>query len=418
MTAPAALTRAFADQMAQLAPGAQRIGVAVSGGGDSMALLQLAHVWGSARDVTILAATVDHGLRPEAVEEQAVVAALCARLRVAHQVLRWTGWDGQGNLQAAAREARLGLLASWARAEALDAVCLGHTEDDQAETVLLRLMRGSGVDGLAAMSARRAGQGTLWLRPLLEKRRETLRAHLRAEGVAWCEDPSNADARFDRVRMRRAIDTLDLDTGRLAQTARAMARAQEALGLRAADEVRAGHVRFEWGDVLLDRARLDALDAETRLRLLAEAVRWVSGAPYRPRLSSLETTWARLAKGAAPLQGCLFTPERGRIRVSRELAAVAAEVAPLGALWDGRWRISLRAPAPDATTLELRVLGAEGVAQVGRPETGPPFASLCASVAVWDRDRVLAVPRLNWGLSTRIDTQPDPSSFISSLIPH
>ncbi|MEM1078291.1 MAG: tRNA lysidine(34) synthetase TilS [Pseudomonadota bacterium] len=418
MTKPAALTRAFADQMAQLAPEARRIGIAVSGGGDSMALLHLAKGWGATQGVAVQGATVDHGLRAEAAEEQAYVAATCAALGLPHQTFRWTGWDGRGNLQAVARDARAALLADWARSQELDAICLGHTEDDQAETLLQRLMRGSGVDGLAAMSVRRRRRGVLWLRPLLAQRRETLRAYLRAEGIRWCEDPSNADDRFDRVRMRAAIDTLDLDTGRLAQTARAMARAREALGLRAADEVRAGHVRFDWGDVLIDRARLVALDAETRLRLLAEAVRWVSGARYRPRLASLETTWARLEQGAAPLQGCLFTSKRQHLRISREVAAVADIRAPMGALWDGRWRFVLSAHDPQIGGAELRSLGAEGVGQVGRPEDGPPFASLCATPAIWDGDRVLAVPRLNWGLSTRIDTQPDPSSFISSLIPH
>ncbi|WP_424969143.1 tRNA lysidine(34) synthetase TilS [Dinoroseobacter sp. S76] len=418
MTAPAALTRAFADQMAQLVPEARRIGIAVSGGGDSMALLHLASGWGAARGVSIHAATVDHGLRAEAAAEQAHVAASCAALDLPHRPLRWTGWDGQGNLQASAREARIALLADWARAEALDAVCLGHTQDDQAETLLLRLMRGSGVDGLAAMSARRQRAGVLWLRPLLDQQRETLRDYLRAERVAWCEDPSNTDERFDRVRVRRAIDMLDLDTARLAQTADAMRRAQDALGQRAAEVVTAGHVRFDWGEVLMDHARLAALDAETRLRLLAEAVRWVSGTAYRPRLSSLETTWARLAEGPATLQGCLFTPERADLRISREVSAVADLRGPIAEPWDGRWQFAWPENSAPRPAAEVRSLGAEGLKQVGRPPDGPPFASLCATPAIWQDDRVLAVPRLKWGLSTRIDTQPDPSSFISSLIPH
>ena len=383
-----------------------------------MALLHLAKGWGATQGVAVLSATVDHGLRAEAAAEQAHVAASCAKLGLPHQILHWTGWDGQGNLQAAARDARFALLADWSRAEALDAVCLGHTQDDQAETVLLRLMRGSGVDGLAAMSARRQRAGVLWLRPLLDQRRETLRDYLRAEGIAWCEDPSNTDERFDRVRVRNVIDMLDLDTVRLAQTADAMRRAQEALGQRAVDEVASGHVRFDWGDVLVDRARLAALDAETRLRLLAEAVRWVSGTAYRPRLSSLETTWARLAEGPATLQGCLLAPERADLRISREVSAVADLCTPIGELWDGRWQFAWPAGRAQSATVEVRSLGPEGLKQAGRPLDGPPFASLCATPAIWQDDRVLAVPRLKWGLSTRIDTQPDPSSFISSLIPH
>lgn len=417
MTPAAAPAQALAEALQRFMPEARALGVALSGGGDSMALLHLLVSWAADRDVALRAASVDHGLRPETGAEIALAAQSCARLDIPHDTLTWDG-AATGNLQAAARDARFDLLAGWARDHGLDAVCLGHTQDDQAETVLQRLMRGSGVDGLAAMQARTTRDGTVWLRPLLDVSRASLREVLRGLGAVWAEDPSNADPRFERVRVRRVMAELDLSAERLAATAAAMARAQEALGRRAAEVAEAGAVRFDWGDVLLDAAQMRALDDETALRLLAEALRWVSGARYRPRLSALTGLRAELLdRRGTTLHGCLVRPERDAWRVCREYNAVAGLETPAGALWDGRWRLDLaeRVTRPDAT---VKPLGQSGLAQVVRPDPGPPQASLLATPALWHEERVLAVPRLNWGLSSRIDSRPEPASFISGLIPH
>ena len=185
-------------------------GVAVSGGGDSVALLLLARDWAARAGRAVEAVTVDHGLRPGSAGEAAEVAALCARIGVPHDVLAWRGWDGNGNLQDNARRARRSLIADWARSRDVGAVALGHTLDDQAETLVMRLARGSGVDGLAAMAAESRAEGIVWLRPMLGLRRADLRAWLMAEGVGWAEDPSNEDEGFARVRVRRALDVLGM----------------------------------------------------------------------------------------------------------------------------------------------------------------------------------------------------------------
>jgi len=414
MTCSAAPAQALAEAMARLAPETRRLGVAVSGGGDSLALLHLLADWADGTGVALSAASVDHGLRPEADAEIALAAEACAARDIPFEKLNWCEAP-VGNLQAAARSARYALLNAWAVRHGLDAVCLGHTQDDQAETVLLRLTRGSGVDGLAAMRGRTVRDGMIWLRPLLGVTRAALREDLRARAVRWAEDPSNEDPRFDRVRIRQAMAALDLDPARLAATAEAMARAQEALGRRA---VEAQAVRFETGDILLDPQTMSALDAETALRLLAEALRWVSGAPYRPRLSSLVDLLGALRTGrAATLHGCHVTSGRGGWRVCREYAAVADEEVPAGAPWDGRWRLALSTPecAPQAT---VRALGQAGLAQIDRPGSAPPHVSLLATPAIWDGGQVLSVPRLNWGLSSRVDSRPEPDAFISGLIPH
>ena len=191
------------ETLKRLAPDG-RLGVAVSGGSDSIALLRLVRDWstgpGGRREVC--AVTVDHGLRAESASEASIVARICAEWGVAHTIVRAQDLSGAANLQAAARDARYRLMAGWARREGLSAVAVGHTMDDQAETVLMRLGRGAGAEGLSAMAASRDWLGTRWLRPLLGVRRDALRAYLKEREIGWLDDPSNDDPRYERVRAR------------------------------------------------------------------------------------------------------------------------------------------------------------------------------------------------------------------------
>jgi tRNA(Ile)-lysidine synthase len=203
-----------------------RVGVAVSGGPDSLALLLLA---AAALPGRVAAATVDHRLRPEAAEEAAFVARCCAELGVPHRTLAVT--VGQGaSVQARAREARYAALAEWAAEEGLEVVLTGHHADDQAETLLMRLGRGSGAGGLAGIRAQSRIGRLLVCRPLLGWRRAELEQIVREAGLQPVEDPSNADEAYDRVRMRRQLaKTSWLDPEALARSAGALAEAEEAL---------------------------------------------------------------------------------------------------------------------------------------------------------------------------------------------
>lgn len=318
MTPSATPEEAVARVLGPFGPDAS-VGVAVSGGGDSVALLHAACAVAGRRFV--LAATVDHGLRPEAAREAEAVAQACAALGVPHETLRWDGAGG-GNLQERAREARRALLGGWARARGVGLLLLGHTADDQAETVLLRLARGSGVDGLAGMPEAFEAERVEWRRPFLGLPREALRGWLRARGVAWAEDPSNEDPRFDRARARAMMEDLaglGLTRERLLRTAAHMARARTGLADRAR-RLAAQEAREDGPDLLLPRALLAQVEEDDAAgRVLAAALMWVGGEARRPRWDALCRLAAVVAGGrAATLAGCRVVPERGWARVAPE----------------------------------------------------------------------------------------------------
>jgi tRNA(Ile)-lysidine synthase len=219
----------FAADLAALVSIDAKIGIAVSGGPDSLALLLLAAV---AHPNRIEAASVNHGLREESRGECKMVAALCDRLGVAHSILT-VEWDGlpTSNLQALARTERYALLARWASERGLSAIATAHHADDQAETLLMRLARGSGLGGLRGARPKRLLAEGVWLiRPLLGWRRDELLAIVSDAGIEAVVDPANDDMRHDRTQIRRWLrDTEWLDPGRLAAVAHHLGEADDAL---------------------------------------------------------------------------------------------------------------------------------------------------------------------------------------------
>ncbi len=397
---------AFGAATAHLTPAhnGQRIGVAVSGGGDSLALLLLAQGWAAEAGFTLLAATVDHGLREGSAEEAEGVAAQCAKLGIDHDICRWDGWSGDGNLQMAAREARKALLIHWADGRDIDLILLGHTADDQAETVLMRLARGSGVDGLAGMPDET--QEGRFLRPLLGTTRAALREYLRTRNVSWVDDPSNEDDQFDRVKARRMmakLEELGLTQDRLLQTSAHMRRAQNTMRYAVRHFV-AETVTQDRGDLLLRRDVFTDLVSDHQVRALAGAVQWIGSAPFRPRFEALMQFAASLAEGRpATLGGCLATPDGRGARLMREERAAgppvqAADGAP-GIVWDGRWLLQprpsvLRRKQPEVNAgFSVRTLGEEGLRHC--PDwrgSGMPRSSLLASPSVWQGETLVAAP--------------------------
>ena len=407
--------------MAPLGPfePAPRIAVAVSGGPDSLALCLLANSWVRARGGTLFALTVDHGLRPESGAEAAQVRRWLAGRAISHRTLRWTGTRPVSGIQAEARAARFALLTGWCRQARILHLLLAHQQEDQAETVLQRLVRGSGIDGLAAMAPVRLamepdGRGVRLLRPLLSVSRDALTATLAHWDQPWIDDPSNRDARYERPRLATALARLEpegLSAARLAAFAARAAEDRAALdGLCTDLLARCAHPAPA-GVVTLDRNALRRAPPALAVRALGRAVNTVSGAPYPPRIDRLERLARRMLGDdarAATLGGCRVIPQRdGRILVCREPAA-ASEVLALkpgeSALWDRRFVVSLGRAAKPGRYL-VRSLGKDGLAQArtsARAAGMPlgtdriPAPARPALPALFDLDGPLAAPHLDY----------------------
>ncbi len=302
----------FAADLARLWPEAERggpLGLAVSGGPDSLALLLLAH---AAMPGQIAVASVDHGLRPEAAGEVALVERICAERGIPFTPIRVT--IAPGNVSARAREARYAALARWAHAQSLGAVATAHHADDQAETLLMRLNRGSGLAGLAGVRARTVIEGSeaVLLRPLLGWRKAELADLVAAAGIAAADDPTNRDPDYDRARLRARLAEADwLDPLHIAASAAHLAESWQALGW---------YAELDWHDMVM-REESDCgtpgftycanvprvIGIETILRIIAE----LGGHATRAEAAR---AWDRLWAGEnASLGGVLAVPGVERV---------------------------------------------------------------------------------------------------------
>lgn len=407
------MTAALVGALRPAVSGLSRLGVAVSGGSDSLGLLHLLH---DLEGPELHVVTVDHGLRPTSAGEALHVARISEAMGHGHTTLAWEGWDGRGNLQDEARRTRYSMMADWAKARGLDAVALGHTMDDAAETFLMRLRRAAGIDGLSPMAERFERHGVTFLRPLLFCRREALRDLLASRGVTWVEDPSNDDDSFDRVRTRRTLEALaplGLTAERIRTVSAHLGDARAALDAYALRFARA-HVSSVAGDLIFDRTALQGEPPEARRRLLAAGLRFIATAPYPPRKEPLDDLLAAVAERRnTALHGARVLVSDMTVRLTREHAAVATLKTPTNALWDARWRLD----GPHAAGLEIRPLGEAVAGVAGWRETGLPRATLIASPAVWSRETLVAAPvaGLAAGWTARV---PGHQDFLAGLTRH
>jgi tRNA(Ile)-lysidine synthase len=326
--------------------------LAVSGGPDSTALMVLAARWAKRlrRAPKLVAVTVDHGLRPEAAREAAAVKRLAKKLGIAHRTLAWRGRKPQSGLQQAARIARYRLLADTAARAGYAHILTAHTLDDQAETILFRLARGSGLLGLAGMAHASplpiGSQASLFLvRPLLGLPKARLIATLATERIAYSEDPSNFDPRFTRTRLRGLMPELareGLDAPGLARFALRVRRAEAALEF-AVGAARAALAPGPWperGPITFATVQFANLPAEVALRLLGRAIAHV-GDEGPVELGKLEALYEALRLAASRLRrtlaGAQITLDRDKLSVERAPArrnprgAVASKTGQRGA---------------------------------------------------------------------------------------
>jgi tRNA(Ile)-lysidine synthase len=405
--------------------------LAVSGGSDSTALMVLFADWlgRCGHDPALhVVLTVDHGLRAASAAEAAAVAAQAAGLGFRHGVLAWVGPKPPTGIQAAARRARYGLMAEYMRANGITSLLTAHTRDDQAETLLMRLARGSGVDGLAAMAPKAPlaesedadapdADAIEVVRPLLGVAKARLRAMLASRSIGWIEDPSNEMAEFERTRLRAAgaqLAEIGLTAEMLALSAMRLRRARVALA-DAADRFcapAAGNLVVEpWGCIVIRRERLREAGEEIALRVLARAIAAAGGAASPVPMAKLEPIVSALLADEAgalawTLSRAIVGAGGGTVVVEREPGRVPPPESSLtrGAslLWDGRFTVHI-APDLAARKVEVRPLGAEGFADLRRRDASVAAAPARAAAlvpSIWLDDELIAVPPLRHWAAT------------------
>jgi len=397
----------FTDCLSALGPFAMppRLAVATSGGADSLALCLLAAQWVSRHRGSLTALTVDHGLRPEAVEEAREIGLWLRKRRIDHRVLPWRGSIPTTGIQQAARHARYQLLSDWCRKNRVLHLLLGHQCEDQAETLLLRLSRGSGFDGLAAMPALVERDGVRHLRPLLGVSHAALTATLKRLGQPWFEDPSNDDHRFARVRIRQHKALNVVTSAALARSARMIGHARAA---RDAETSRflATNVAIDWrGFCRLDRTRFADGDIDIVRRSLARVIGCVGGAKYpvrRARLARLvDAIRDRASFVALTLGGCrVIAEDVDYLLVCREAGRITANTTlqpGTTAYWDGRFTVALDARISKSGLRIAKLANHRWLSgsEAGAPNRYPlPPAVVLSLPAIFSGTKLVAVPHL------------------------
>ena len=382
-----------------------RLAVAVSGGGDSLALLILMDEWAKPRKIELFGVTLDHGLRTTSAAEARMVHEIAQKNGISHDILKWENPIMQGNLSAQARKARYQLIGQWALNKRLQAVCLGHNADDIAETFLMRLARGSGSDGLASMLPVRESNGMIWLRPLLHERRQNLRHFLSMRGLKWCDDPFNEDVQFERARMRKLVNILEkygVAVDKITQTAQNLRRTTCALSRYAQAWIKKNTI-LDYGEIHLPKEAFYRLEYETRLRILSGVIKWLAQRAYAPRGRSVAEFLTHIpTRKRATLGGCIIQWCRDDIIVTREMVRqphIFAHKAH-NRLYDDLWHIKMSPEFVKQAAITpmhdyIAPIGAQGLCSFGDWRAcGLSRYGAMATPGLWRDGRLIAAPVL------------------------
>lgn len=306
-----------------------KFAIAVSGGADSLALCFLCDEWAKKYNKKIIALTVDHGLREESAYEANFVHDLLSKNHIEHHTLLWEGEKPEASLEEKARNARYDLLTNFCKENNINSLILAHHKKDQAETFLMRLQRGSGVDGLSAISPIFYKNHMKLIRPLLDIMPEELKSYLREKDIKWFEDPMNEDEDFLRVKFRKALPLLEkefgIDVDCLVNTAKNMARARDYLELQTEKKINSIVKWDNRGFAKLEKNKFCELHEEIAYRLLSKVLIVVGGSIYTPRFSKLDRLYNEIkSEDFAPqtLNGVKIKQEKNKICFYREIAKV------------------------------------------------------------------------------------------------
>ena len=342
------------------------VALAISGGPDSMALALLMKDWGQTNNVRLKAFIVDHSLRATSASEAERTRVQLESLAIPAKVLVWEHAPIASRIHILARKARYELLTSACRAEGINSLFLAHQKEDQAETILMRIAKGSGIDGLSGIAAESEQNGIKFLRPFLSFSKERLIATCQAAKITFVSDPSNQSEKFARGRLRRVMPLLadeGLTVERLCDLGARAKDAKEALDYMTGELLRTASDRNLAGVIRIERKALISAPRAIALRALATCLQSIHHEDYGPEQLSLmrllEELFLPTAMTPRTLHGSLLSLTEKHVIIMREYSVIKSELSVETGdevIWDGRWQVKLNA-LPTHKTYTLRSLG-------------------------------------------------------------
>ena len=375
--------------------GFNELGLAVSGGSDSLAMLYICSDWAQKNKVKLHCLTVDHKLRSESAKEAELVANHCSGLGINHEIVEWKHEENiSGNLSDSARSARYKLIDKWRKE--LSFVLVGHTKNDQIETFFMNLKRGSGIEGLKGMPLSfKRPEGYFVLRPLIYSSRESLQQVLQEKNINWVSDPSNYNEDFERISQRKTWKILKSEgfsESRIELSVAHMRRAHDAL-----KQMLPVHFKQigkqELTDLLWDYNAFIALPEEFKFRLISSAVMWNGNLHYRPRFKAvLDVSQNISEKRTAVLGGAIFYHHAGNIRITAELKSLRdiAVNCSIGSVWRNIWEVKI-----EIKDCHIAPIGNNGNNQLTKQQRSiMPYLSRIIQPGIFLKEKLLLAPTL------------------------
>ena len=378
--------------------GFNELGLAVSGGSDSLAMLYICNDWAQKNKVKLHCLTVDHKLRSESAKEAELVANHCSGLGINHEIVEWKHEGNiSGNLSDSARSARYKLIDKWRKE--LSFVLVGHTKNDQIETFFMNLKRGSGIEGLKGMPLSfKRPEGYFVLRPLIHSSRESLQQVLQEKNINWVSDPSNLNEDFERISQRKTWEILKskgFSESRIELSVAHMRRAHDAL-----KQMLPIHFKQigkqELTDLLWDYNAFIALPEEFKLRLLSSAIMWNGNLHYRPRLKAvLDVLKNIMQKKTAVLGGAIFYHHAGKIRMTTEFKSLENNTVncSLGSVWRNNWEV--KRAIKDGYIAPIGITGNNQLSK--KQKSSMPYRSRIIQPGIFLKGKLLVAPTLDSG---------------------
>ncbi len=413
------LYKKFAKEIGKFSQIDDSLAIGVSGGSDSMALVILAYEWAKNNNIKIVAITIDHGLRKESVTEALKVGKWLKKYNIQHVIIKWEGLKPPSNIQANARIARYRLMQKYCQEHNIKSLAIAHTIDDVAENFLIRLIRGSGLDGLTGINSENNLFGIRLIRPCLTFYRAELREYLKEIRQEWVEDSSNQNDKFARVKVRKLIGSFaepEILTQRLANTAIHMSRAKNYIEIKLAESLRGIFVFHKEGFYTIDSKKFALLHEEEQLRSLATCLQYLGGRDYKPRFVNLLDLKNKIVEGrltsGCTLWGCEISQskkqrEENILYLYRELKACGEDIKVRENQvieWDGRFLCNIGDIKMDNLSIgALRKEGANTI-KINNKLTKKIIYTFPALKRL---EKIIAVPHIGYYSNTEIKNSID-----------